>query len=175
MKKSILFAIMLFFISACGTLQQDVNLTKTGELYTTDDGVSFYYPKDYEVTVSGNINSVDNVKMVEFTKDDNTLYFTVVNDQSDNMVSDKDELYTGLLEQGQASNIEVMKPVVDSGLDVYEYIYEDDKTGIKSKEIVYFLEDVIYIYGYRSIKDVFNENEEDMTVYLESFSMNAGK
>ena len=45
----------------------------------------------------------------------------------------------------------------------------------KSKEIVYFLEDKTYIYGYRTVKDEFADNEEEMTVYLESFSMAVGK
>ena len=33
----------------------------------------------------------------------------------------------------------------------------------KSKEIVYFLEDKTYIYGYRTVKDEFADNEEEMT------------
>ena len=42
-------------------------------------------------------------------------------------------------------------------------------------EWIYFLEDKTYIYGYRTVKDEFADNEEEMTVYLESFSMAVGK
>ena len=158
MKKSILLlmvTVLLVTLTACGAQDKKVNLQKTGELYTTEEGVSFYYPSDYEISVSSNPEVTD-YNTVEFNKDNNTLYFLVVNDESDNVASDKSELYTGVLEQGQASNIEVSKPVLNSGLDVYQYIYEYSDTGIKNKEIVYFL-------------------EADMTVYLESFSMTAGK
>lgn len=175
MKKSILFLIMVSLMclaSACGARDKEVNLTKTGELYTTEDGVSFYYPKDYEISIASDLNGVNTV---EFTKDNNMLYFSVLNDNTDNLVEDKDDLYTGILEQSKASDIEVLKPVLDSGLDVYEYIYEYSETGVKSKEIVYFLEDKTYIYGYRTVKDEFADNEEKMTVYLESFSMAVGK
>ena len=178
MKKSILFLIMVSLMcltSACGARDKEVNLTKTGELYTTEDGVSFYYPKDYEISVVSDLDDLNGVNTVEFTKDNNMLYFTVVNDNTDNLVEDKDELYTGMLEQSKASDVEVLKPVFDSGLDVYEYIYEYSETGVKSKEIVYFLEDKTYIYGYRTVKDEFADNEEEMTVYLESFSMAVGK
>ena len=157
MKKSILFLIMVSLMcltSACGARDKEVNLTKTGELYTTEDGVSFYYPKDYEISVVSDLNDLND---------------------TDNLVEDKDELYTGMLEQSKASDVEVLKPVLDSGLDVYEYIYEYSETGVKSKEIVYFLEDKTYIYGYRTVKDEFADNEEEMTVYLESFSMAVGK
>ena len=139
MKKSILFLIMVSLMcltSACGARDKEVNLTKTGELYTTEDGVSFYYPKDYEISVVSDLNDLNGVNTVEFTKDNNMLYFTVVNDNTDNLVEDKDELYTGMLEQSKASDVEVLKPVLDSGLDVYEYIYEYSETGVKSKEIV---------------------------------------
>ncbi len=53
---------------------------------------------------------------VEFSKDNNTLYFTVVKMNTDNVVEDKDELYTVNLEQSGASELRYSKPVLDSGL-----------------------------------------------------------
>ena len=73
------------------------------------------------------------------------------------------------------SEIEVSKPVLDSGLDVYQYVFVHSDTGIRAKEIVYFSNDNTYIYGYRAAKDDFEDNDKDMTVYLQSFSMATGK
>lgn len=168
--KIIITTLCLCLVTACGARDKDVNLEKTGKKYSTDDGASFYYPSDYEIKV----NAID-TNTVEFSKDNNTLYFKVINNDTDNAVDDQDELYTGLIEQSGASGIEVSKPVVDSGLNVYQYIFSYSDTGIKTKEIVYFGDDSTYIYGYRAVKEDFNENDKDMTVYLQSFSLSSGK
>ena len=112
---------------------------------------------------------------VEFSKNNNTLYFIVVDDKTDNVVEDKDELYTGELEQSGANSIEVSRPALDSGLSVYQYLFNYSDTGIKMMEIVYFGENHTYIYGYRAAKDDFDANKKDMSVYLQSFSKSTGK
>lgn len=168
--KVLLTTLCLCLMTGCGTRDKNVNLEKTGEKYSTDNGVSFYYPSDYEI----NVDAKD-VTSVLFTKDNNTLYYKVVKDDTDNIVEDKDELYSGLIEQSGASNVEVSKPVVDSGLEVYQYLFGYDDTGIKSKEIVYFDEKNTYIYGYRATQEDFDDHEDEMTVYLQSFSMTVGK
>lgn len=173
MKKVILIIITTLCLSlviACGARDREVNLEKTGKKYSTDQGVSFYYPNDFEIS----LNSKD-TNTVEFSKDNNTLYFTVVKDKTDNVVEDKDELYTGELEQSGASSIEVSIPALDSGLSVYQYLFTYNDTGIKTMEIVYFVDDTTYIYGYRATKDDFDANEKDMGVYLQSFSKATGK
>ena len=136
----------------------------------TDEGVSFYYPSDFVI----NLNSKD-TKTVEFSKNNNTLSFIVVDDKTDNVVEDKDELYTGELEQSGANSIEVSRPALDSGLSVYQYLFNYSDTGIKMMEIVYFGENHAYIYGYRAAKDDFDANKKDMSVYLQSFSKSTGK
>ena len=68
-----------------------------------------------------------------------------------------------------------MKPVLDSGLSVYEYVFTYKDTGIKTMEIVYFSDSNTYIYGYRAAKEDFDANKKDMKVYLESFSKSTGK
>ena len=168
--KILVTTLCLCLVTACGARDKDVNLEKSGTKYSTDDGVSFYYPSNYEITA----NATD-TDTVEFSKDNNTLYFKVIKDETDNVVEDKDELYTGEIEQSGASEIEVSKPVLDSGLDVYQYVFVHSDTGIRAKEIVYFSDDKTYIYGYRAAKDDFEDNDKDMTVYLQSFSMATGK
>ena len=173
MKKIILIIITtlcLGLVIACGARDQEVNLEKTGKKYSTDGGVSFYYPNDFVI----NLNSKD-TNTIEFSKDNNTLYFTIVDDKTDNIVEDKDELYTGELEQSGANSIEVSRPALDSGLSVYQYLFNYSDTGIKTMEIVYFSEHHTYIYGYRATKDDFDANKEDMNVYLQSFSKSTGK
>ena len=173
MKKLILIIITtlcLSLIVACGALDREVNLEKNGKKYSTEQGVSFYYPNDFEI----NLDSKDN-STVKFSKDNNMLYFTVLKDESDNVLEDKDELYTGELEQGGASSIEVSRPVLDSGLSVYQYIFTYSDTVIKAMEIVYFGDNNTYIYGYCATKDDYDANEKDMRVYLQSFSKSTGK
>lgn len=173
MKKIILIIITTLCLSlviACGALDQEVNLEKTGKEYSTDQGVSFYYPNDFVI----NLNSED-TNTVKFSKGNDTLYFTVIKDETDNVVEDKDELYTGELEQSGATSIEVSRPILDSGLSVYQYLFTYSDTGIKTMEIVYFGDNNTYIYGYRATKDDFDANEKDMRVYLQSFSKSTGK
>ena len=173
MKKIILIIVTtlcLGLVIACGARDQEVNLEKTGKKYNTDEGVSFYYPSDFVI----NLNSKD-TKTVEFSKNNNTLYFIVVDDKTDNVVEDKDELYTGELEQSGANSIEVSRPALDSGLSVYQYLFNYSDTGIKMMEIVYFGENHTYIYGYRAANDDFDANKKDMSVYLQSFSKSTGK
>lgn len=173
MKKIILIVVTtlcLSLIIACGAHNREVNLEKTGKKYSTDQGVSFYYPSDYAI----NLNSQD-TNTVEFSKDNNTLYFKVIKDDTDNIVEDKDELYAGELLQSGASGIEVSRPALDSGLSVYQYLFTYDDTAIKTMEIVYFGDDNTYVYGYRANKNDFDDNEEDMRVYLQSFSKAIGK
>ena len=137
--KILVTTLCLCLVTACGARDKDVNLEKSGTKYSTDDGVSFYYPSNYEITANA---------------------------------TDTD---TGEIEQSGASEIEVSKPVLDSGLDVYQYVFVHSDTGIRAKEIVYFSDDNTYIYGYRAAKDDFEDNDKDMTVYLQSFSMATGK
>lgn len=173
MKKVILIIITtlcLGLMVACGARDQEVNLEKTGKEYVTDQGVSFYYPNDFVI----NLNSKD-TNTVEFSKDNNTLYFKVIKDETDNVVEDKDELYTGELEQSGATSVEVSRPALDSGLSVYQYLFTYSDTGIKTMEIVYFGEESTYIYGYHATKDDFDDNVKNMKVYLQSFSKATGK
>lgn len=173
MKKVILIIITtlcLGLMVACGARDQEVNLEKTGKEYVTDQGVSFYYPNDFVI----NLNSKD-TNTVEFSKDNNTLYFKVIKDETDNVVEDKDELYTGELEQSGATSVEVSRPALDSGLSVYQYLFAYSDTGIKTMEIVYFGEESTYIYGYHATKDDFDDNVKNMKVYLQSFSKATGK
>lgn len=114
--KVLLTTLCLCLITGCGARDKNVNLEKTGEKYSTDNGVSFYYPSDYTI----NVDAKD-VTSVQFIKDNNTLYYKVFKDDTDNIAEDKDELYSGLIEQSGANDVEVSKPVVDSGLEVYQY------------------------------------------------------
>ena len=164
----VITTLCLSLVVACGARSEKVNLEKTGKEYRTDQGVSFHYPNDFVINVK-------DASTVEFSKDNDTLYFKVIKDDSDNVVEDKNELYTGELEESGATSIEVLKPVLDSGLSVYEYVFTYKDTGIKTMEIVYFSNNNSYIYGYRAAKEDFDANKKDMKVYLESFSKSTGK
>lgn len=166
--KIVIATLCLCLIVACGTRNEKVNLKKTGKKYSTDQGVSFYYPNDFSINVKDK-------NTVEFLKENNTLYFMVIKDDTDNVTEDKSELYTGQLEENGATSIEVARPALDSGLSVYEYIFTYTDMGIKTMEIVYFGDDSTYIYGYRAAKNDFDNNKKDMKVYLESFSKSTGK
>ena len=70
--KILVTTLCLCLVTACGARDKDVNLEKSGTKYSTDDGVSFYYPSNYEITA----NATD-TDTVEFSKDNDTLYFKV--------------------------------------------------------------------------------------------------
>lgn len=164
----VITTLCLCLVTACGARDEKVNLEKTGKEYRTDQGVSFHYPSDFMINVKDS-------STVEFSKNNDTLYFKVIKDDSDNVDEDKNELYIGELEEGGATSIEVLKPILDSGLSVYEYVFTYKDTGVKTMEIVYFNKSSTYIYGYRAAKEDFDINEKDMQVYLESFSKSTGK
>lgn len=50
--KILVTTLCLCLVTACGARDKDVNLEKSGTKYSTDDGVSFYYPSNYEITSS---------------------------------------------------------------------------------------------------------------------------
>ena len=92
----VITTLCLCLVVACGARSEKVNLEKTGKEYRTDQGVSFHYPNDFVINVK-------DASTVEFSKDNDTLYFKVIKDDSDNVVEDKNELYTGELEESGAT------------------------------------------------------------------------
>ena len=53
--KILVTTLCLCLVTACGARDKDVNLEKSGTKYSTDDGVSFYYPSNYEITANATI------------------------------------------------------------------------------------------------------------------------
>lgn len=165
--KSAIIIVCMLFVVACGPKENTVNLKKSGTEYKIDDNVSFYYPSDFEIDIS---NTKDT--KIDFKKDSEVIFYAANKDNSDNEVDDRDELYTGELEEKGATNIVVSKPIINSGLTSYEIEGEIKETGIKFKHLVYFSSGYTYIYGYIAPKTVYDEKIEAITDYLQSIVIN---
>lgn len=175
MKKFIkLFLTMVCFISlvACGKKEENVQVNKEGTIYEIGKDISFYYPTDFELASKTESDNVDNI--VVFNKENQVLFYKVENDAIDNEINQKVELYKGELEVANAVVEEVKEPALESGLKCYEYIGQYPKTGLKFTHLVYFEEQYTYVYGYEANEKEYNDNIDEIIVYLETFTKSTG-
>ena len=162
---------LVCFISlvACGKKEEKVQLNKEGTLYEIGKDISFYYPSDFELT-SKDINE----STVQFSKENQVLYYKVEDNIFDNEIKERVELYKGELESSGAIKIEVNEPALESGLHCYEYSGNYQKTGLKFMHLVYFDENATYIYGYEANESEYDDYIDRIIVYLESFTKSTG-
>lgn len=161
----------LITLTGCGKRDETVSVNKNGVLYEIGEDVSFYYPQDFEL-VSKAEDSSEN--MVSFKKTNQVFFYLAQDDETDNEVGEKSELYRGELEEKGAKITEVKEPVLESGLKCYEYIGRYPETGLKFIHLVYFDENEILTYGYEANEKEYNENIDEMIFYIESFSKSTG-
>ncbi len=147
-----------------------VNLKKDGTEYKIGEEISFYYPVDFQLDISQDDNT-----RINFIRDEEGLFYTSYQNKTDNVLEDLDELYVAELEESGARNIEVTKPVIDSGLTSFEIVGENVEVGTKFKHLVYFTDGYTYIYGYVATSSVYDENIKTITEYLESIVINYQK
>lgn len=160
--------VALIFLAGCQSDELSNNTVKNGIEYQVSDNISFYYPDTFELSeVSG--------EQVSFGKDDQTIYYLSVKEDSQNQIDDLDELYIGTLEQKGAQIIDVSKPIIASGLDCYYItgIYGD--VAVRFSELVYFTSTMTYVYGYQAATDTYNENSEIIRTYLETLVIDTGE
>lgn len=160
----------VLLLVACGSRSKHVSLEKDGTLYTIGNEVSFYYPNGYTLDSTHGLDKKGN--SLVFNKDDETIFYTSIDDQTDNANDEKDDLYTAQLEQEGASNIVISKPILSSGITVYEITGTYQSTGIRFKHIVYFTDVRTFVYGYFAASDLYNDNIETITEFLQSISIN---
>lgn len=169
-----LFLTMICIVSlvACGKKEENVQVNKEGTIYEVGKDITFYYPSDFELTSTAENDSDHNT--VVFKKENQVLFYEVINDAYDNEVSQKIELYKGELEVLGARIDEVKEPALESGLKCYEYIGEYPKTGLKFTHLVYFDSQYTYVYGYEANEKEYNDNIDQIIVYLETFTKSTG-
>lgn len=159
---------IILLLTGCQSEQIGDNTVKDGTEYTINQNISFYYPNSFElIEATGS--------KVSFASEDQTIYYEVTADDSQNLLDDLDDLYVGMLEQDGAQIISVSKPIIDSGLDCYLItgIYGD--VAVRFSELVYFTTDNTYVYGYKANTDTYNENNEVILNYLETLSIDTGE
>ena len=168
-RKIVMILICFISLVACGKKEEKVPLNKEGTLYEIGKDISFYYPSDFEL-----ISKLVDESTVQFSKENQVLYYKVEDNTFDNEIKERVELYKGELESSGATRIEVNEPALESGLKCYEYsgIYKD--TGLKFMHLVYFDEKATYIYGYEANGNDYDENIDHIVVYLESFTKSTG-
>ena len=179
MKYTISILCMLSLV-ACGSRDNHISLDKEGAKYTIGKEVSFYYPNGYDLDTSKNIEKqvhadIDTAtpdNTLYFMNNDETIFYKFIQDETDNTLEEKEVLYTGKLEQDGATNIVVSKPILESGNTVCEISASYVNTGTRTKQIVYFSQNAMYVYGYLATTDDYNENVDFITEFLKSIVIN---
>lgn len=165
-KKILVCLFVAFIVVACGQKSDKVYLEKDGNLYEIADQASFYYPKDFTMDAKS-----DNKEVLQFINDQETLGYTAFKDDTDNKVEDMPELYSGQLEEDGAENVAIHSIELDNGMQCYECIGMYKATGLKFKHIVYFTAEATYVYFYQAPQDVYDENINIITQYLDSLTV----
>ncbi len=154
---------MIFILCSCGNSCDNVLVEKTGIKYELNSNDSFYYPKEFEVDLSRRLND-----SICFVRDEELIEFQKIVNTDDNLLEDLPLLYEGELEQNGAVKVSYTETVVDSGLKCFEYIGIYEGSGIYFKHLVYFNDQASYVLRYEAPKTLFDENIEDISLYLNS-------
>lgn len=160
--KAGVFLVCCLMLAACGSRREYINLKKDGSEYIVDN-VHFYYPNRYALDGK----QTDNLT-IHFSDGNETIFYEVIEDETQNELSDRDELYSAELEQKGASNIVVSQPILESGLTVNEITGSYVDTKIRFKHIVYFTDTHTYVYGYVASIEDYDKNSKEMTAFLQS-------
>lgn len=156
---------------ACGSRLDYPNLKKEGSEYQVNDNVRFYYPDKYELQEQSEeeLQASQIYHEIKYFKyEDERLFYAVTSDETDNELTDRDELYIGELEQEGAKNIVASKPNLESGISVFEITGNYPADNIRFKHIVYFTNTHTYVYGYEATLEDYEENSKEITAFLKS-------
>lgn len=156
------FIACCLLLVACNSQTDNVNLKKEGTEYRIEN-VRFYYPDRYELDYKGEDNT-----SILFHSEEEYIFYEVIEDETDNELNHRDELYIGELQLEGASNIVVSQPNLRSGLTVYEITGSYIDRNLRFKHVVYFTEAHTYIYGYMATFEDYEENIKEMTAFLQS-------
>jgi|AKZA01.1.fsa_nt_gi hypothetical protein len=156
------FIICCLLLVACNSQTENVNLQKEGTEYIIDN-VRFYYPDRYELGEKG----IEKTS-VQFQSADEYIFYEVHEDETDNELDHRNQLYIGELQLDGASNIVVSQPNLRTGLSVYEITGSYIDRNLRFKHVAYFTESHTYIYGYMASSEDYEKNIKEMTVFLQS-------
>jgi len=153
---------------ACGKKSDTVFLEKDGKLYEVADQVSFYYPRQFEYDINN-----ENKQMVRFIKGQEIISYTMIVDDTDNLIEDLPELYEGQLEEDGATDVRYKDVEIASGLKCQEFSGQILATGIKFKNVVYFTDKATYILSYHAPQNVYDEGIDNISEYLHSLAVHS--
>lgn len=102
--------LLVFSFFACGKKDKIVSLEKEGTEYKIADIASFYYPNDFELDTKSN-----NQQIVRFVKKEEVVFYTTMQDDTDNQLDDLPELYAGQLEEDGAQDVAFKNIKIESG------------------------------------------------------------
>lgn len=162
-----LILMLVTCLFACGKKQASVSIEKEGQLYEAGEMASFYYPKDYSIDITSQDKSV-----VKFVKNDEMIFYAMVQDDTDNRLEDMPTLYAGVMEEDGVDDIVDRSIELPSGLTCHEFTGTYKATGIQFKHIVYFTVDATYILGYETVMKTYGENIDMISQYLQTLTVN---
>lgn len=163
--KKILILFLSIILFACDN-NVKVILETDGKEYLIMDNVSFYYPKDFEIDLTG-----ETAESVSFVDEDEIYKYVMIVDSTDNNLDDMPHLYLGQLEEDGAEGAEYSSIVLENEMECYEYTGIYSMSGIKFKQLVYFTQDATYIYMYQAAESVYDNNIDVVTQYLRSLTV----
>lgn len=158
--------LLVFSFFACGKKDKIVSLEKEGTEYKIADIASFYYPNDFELDTKSN-----NQQIVRFVKKEEVVFYTTMQDDTDNQLDDLPELYAGQLEEDGAQDVAFKNIKIESGLNCQEFTGKYPATGIKFEHMVYFTDDAAYVFAYQAPEEAYDENIKIITQYLQSLTV----
>ena len=158
--------LLIGILFSCTNQKETIYVDRDGVLYEVADQVSFYYPKTFSIDISR-----ENTDIVQFTRDQEVITYSMRVDNSDNLITDMPHLYEGELETMGAKEIAFHKKTLDSGNECYMFSGYYGATGIKFKHIVFFSIEETYIYAYQAPKDIYDDHIQTITHYLETLTI----
>lgn len=168
MKRLLIILMGLIMLVACEPKTTIFNLEKDGVLYNYNDVITFYYPRDWNVTKDELKLSLDIINQNQRE----ALYFDTFEADSGNSTSDLMILYEAKLKDLGVEIIEESEVALESGQSCFYLEGHIERRELSFCEVVVFVGTKQYIYSYIADENVYNENCEIMKNYLYSLAVN---
>lgn len=170
--KYLLSLLCLVSVTGCQPDADQITMEKDGVAHVISEDVQFYYPKGFTLetkVVQDDTQTVRGVRnIVELKKNNETLFYTSLVNDTENTVLDREVLYIGDLESEAGIDVNLENMELNSGTKVSVITGRYRDTGVYFKHIVHFGVENTNIYGYYSDQETYTNNVVNMTKFLES-------
>ena len=168
MRRCLLALLALVTLVACQSRYITFSLEKDGVLYNYSEMITFYYPREWNLTKDELKLSLDIVN----EKEKEVLYFDAFDVEESNTHQELMALYEAKLKDVGVSVLEEQEALLESGQKCFYLTGEIPKNEALFCEVVVFVGNKQYIYSYIADAEVYVDNQETMLNYLKSLVVN---